>query len=92
MNQNNLSMEAIKIGPIRKAKQESNTVRDIIRKRANEMKVGEAFDISGIRDERQLMNIRAHISYFGQRDGFRVKTSFKNGVLSIEKVRKNIIA
>lgn len=79
----------LKIGPIRKAKSETDTIRMIIRKRANEMRVGEAFDISGISNKTELMNVRNLLSYTGRKDGFRVSTSFKDGVLSVEKLRKN---
>jgi hypothetical protein len=90
MNQTKSTMQSnLKIGPIRKARPEANTIHAIIRKRANDMRVGEAFDISGISGKRELANLRAYLNYAGRKDGFRVTTSFKGETLSIEKLRKN---
>ena len=79
----------LKIGPIRKSRSEANTINVIIRKRANDMRVGEAFDVTGISSKRELATLRAYLNYAGRKDGFRVTTSFKGGTLSIEKLRKN---
>lgn len=90
MNQTKSKMQSsLKISPIRKAKPETNTIRAIIRKQANDMRVGEEFDISGISSKAELMRLRSLLSWVGRKDGFRVSTSFKDGVLSIEKLRKN---
>jgi hypothetical protein len=79
----------LKIGPIRKSRSEANTINVIIRKRANDMRVGEAFDVTGISSKRELATLRAYLNYAGRKDGFRVTTSFKGETLSIEKLRKN---
>ena len=79
----------LKIGPIRKSRSEANTINVIIRKRANDMRVGEAFDVTGISSKRELATLRAYLNYSGRKDGFRVTTSFKGETLSIEKLRKN---
>ena len=80
-----MSSNKIKVGPIRKV----NTRREItkmIRKQANMMKIGEAFDVTGISNKTDLHGIRCAISYASKIDGFQVETRFKKGVLSVEKV------
>lgn len=78
--------KSIKIGPIKRRKS-VKTVHVEIRKQINKMKLGEYFEVSGV-DKNTLMNLRAAVSYFSKRDGYRVATEHTGDTLTIERIRK----
>jgi hypothetical protein len=78
--------KSIKIGPIKRRKS-VKTVHVEVRKQINKMKLGEYFEISGV-DKKNLLNLRAAVSYFSKKDGYRVATEHTGDTLTIERIRK----
>mgnify|MGYP000244327843 CR=1 FL=1 len=46
-----------------------------------------AIEISGV-DKKNLLNLRAAVSYFSKKDGYRVATEHTGDTLTIERIRK----
>jgi uncharacterized protein (DUF2249 family) len=77
---------SIVIGPIKKAKPEDRR-HVIIRDRITRMKIGNFFEITGLKTEKDVSNIRVSLSYHSKKEGVKVSTTYNGGVLRVEKVR-----
>ena len=73
------------VGPIKKA-EKTNEANRLIRKQMNDMKVGEYFEVSGV-SKKDLVNVRAAISYYSKQDKCTVATRMAGSKLKIERVR-----
>ena len=76
----------IKVGPIQRKSAESN-VRFKMRKQAKAMKIGEFFQVTGVK-KTDALNIRAALSYYSKQDNVKVTTSLHKDVLTIERIKK----
>lgn len=74
------------IGPIQR-RESQRRINLEVRKQINKMKLGEFFEMTGM-DNSSVNNVRAAISYFSKRDGFKVTTEYSTDRLTIERVRK----
>lgn len=77
-------MTLLKIGPIQKPK--GPNPYQIIRTQAKDMKVGEFFEITGIVNKADTLNLRSTIGYFSKKDGFKVSTKVVGSKMIIEKL------
>ena len=77
-------MTLLKIGPIQKPKVPNPY--QIIRTQAKDMKVGEFFEITGIVNKADTLNLRSTIGYFSKKDGFKVSTKVVGSKMIIEKL------
>ncbi len=78
--------KSIVIGPIQKAKPMTERA-SILEQRLSKMKVGNFFEVTGLSDNKEVLNFRASVQYFSKKNSVRVATSMVNGVLKVERVK-----
>ena len=76
----------IKVVPIQRKSAESD-VKFKTRKQVKAMKVGEFFQVTGVK-KTDALNLRAALSYYSKQDNVKVTTSLRKDVLTIERIKR----
>lgn len=77
---------SIVIGPIQKAKPMTERAA-ILDQRLSKMKVGNYFEVTGLSNKTDVLNLRASISYFSKKKKIKVSTMMENGILRVERIK-----
>lgn len=79
--------KSIQIGPIKRRPLANASLTSAVRSQVKKMKLGEFFEISEV-DSKTVNSLRVSLSYFSKKDGFKVKTAYRDKLLVIDRVRK----
>lgn len=79
--------KSIQIGPIKRRPLAKASLTSAVRAQVKKMKLGEFFEISQI-DLDTVKSLRVSLSYFSKKDGFKVKTTYRDNLFIVDRVRK----